>query len=82
MGSGKGPVANMNKKHELSCWDSRIPRFAAHRDNMQQHMSSYKVSFILDAGRALFVKHNALRETNKAAKTVFKRQNRRLDNRG
>eukprot|EP00961_Rhodomonas_salina_P150369 2025090-Rhodomonas_salina.1 len=35
-------------------------------------MSSYKVSFILDAGRALFVKHNALRESHKAAKTVFK----------
>eukprot|EP00961_Rhodomonas_salina_P035505 477727-Rhodomonas_salina.1 len=71
MGSGKGPVANATKKHELACWDARIPNFAAHRDDMQQHMSSFKVSFILDAGRALFkfVKHNALRETHKAAKT-------------
>eukprot|EP00961_Rhodomonas_salina_P162366 2186897-Rhodomonas_salina.1 len=69
MGSGKGPVANATKKHELARWDTRIPSFAAHRDYMQQHMSSYKVSFILDAGQALFVKHNTLRETHKAAKT-------------
>eukprot|EP00961_Rhodomonas_salina_P109529 1474192-Rhodomonas_salina.1 len=72
MGSGKGPVANAMKKHELACWDARIPSFTAHRDNMQQHMSSYKVLFILDAGRALFVKYNALCEPHKAAKTVFK----------
>eukprot|EP00961_Rhodomonas_salina_P259992 3513485-Rhodomonas_salina.1 len=63
MGSGKGPIANATKKHELSFWDSRIPRFAAHRDDMQQHMSSYKVSFILDARQALFVKHSVLRES-------------------
>eukprot|EP00961_Rhodomonas_salina_P240057 3243400-Rhodomonas_salina.1 len=68
MGSGKGPVANVTKNHELSFWDSRIPRFVAHRDDMQQHMSSHKVSFILDAGRALFVKHNALCESKRAEK--------------
>eukprot|EP00961_Rhodomonas_salina_P165740 2233378-Rhodomonas_salina.1 len=39
---------------------------------MQLHMSSYKVSFILDAGLALFVKYNKKREENKVAKTVFK----------
>eukprot|EP00961_Rhodomonas_salina_P129541 1744616-Rhodomonas_salina.1 len=58
MGSGKGPIANATKKHELSCWDARIPSCVAHRDDMHR--------------RALFVKHNALRETHKTAKTVFK----------
>eukprot|EP00961_Rhodomonas_salina_P034964 470514-Rhodomonas_salina.1 len=29
MGSGKGPVANATKKHELARWDARIPSFSA-----------------------------------------------------
>eukprot|EP00961_Rhodomonas_salina_P263148 3556082-Rhodomonas_salina.1 len=45
MGSCKGPVANATKKHELACLDARIPSFTAHRDEMQQHMSSYKDTY-------------------------------------
>eukprot|EP00961_Rhodomonas_salina_P080292 1080045-Rhodomonas_salina.1 len=34
---------------------------------MQQHMSLYKLTFIIDAGQTLFVRHNEMREEVKAA---------------
>eukprot|EP00961_Rhodomonas_salina_P299179 3938708-Rhodomonas_salina.1 len=34
---------------------------------MQQHMSSYKATFIINAGQALFVRYKEMREENRAA---------------
>eukprot|EP00961_Rhodomonas_salina_P281303 3800822-Rhodomonas_salina.1 len=39
---------------------------------MQLHLSLYKVTFIIDAGRALFAKYNATREEAKVMKTTFR----------
>eukprot|EP00961_Rhodomonas_salina_P272970 3688616-Rhodomonas_salina.1 len=62
MGFGGTPKGADGKKHELSQWDVKTATFPDHSTNMQKMMSSYNITFIIDTGRALFVKNNKKRE--------------------
>eukprot|EP00961_Rhodomonas_salina_P275934 3727641-Rhodomonas_salina.1 len=71
MGFGGAPKGAGGKKHELSQWDVKTATFPDHRTYMQKKMSSHNITFIIDAGRALFVKYNEKREEARTLKTTF-----------
>ena len=58
-------------KHQLTRWNAKVSSFAAHKDDVQKQMSSYNITFITDAGHALFLKYNEKREEHCTAGTVL-----------
>eukprot|EP00961_Rhodomonas_salina_P024052 323437-Rhodomonas_salina.1 len=70
--SGELNFRKTEKKHELSTWDCTLSSFHAHhKADVQKMVSSYKMTYILAAGQALFTKFNKIREEARKAGTLF-----------
>ena len=70
--SGELNFRTTEKKHELTTWDCKLNSFHAHhKADVQKMASSYKMTYILAAGEALFTKFNQIREEARKASTPF-----------
>eukprot|EP00961_Rhodomonas_salina_P049392 663499-Rhodomonas_salina.1 len=70
--SGELNFRMTEKKHELTTWDCKLISFHAHHmADVQKMASSYKMTYTLAAGEALFTKFNEIREEARKASTPF-----------
>eukprot|EP00961_Rhodomonas_salina_P199672 2693341-Rhodomonas_salina.2 len=60
------------KKHKLFIWDCTLSSFHAHhKADVQKMVLSYKMTYVLAAGQALFTKFSEIREEARKVGTLF-----------